>query len=107
MSEYKDWNIKELTGYEPKTTFYMDFSIADAFGVQAVEDTYNRAFEEWKDNVVFVTELAMVLNWKMFEHYDKNPSLEKMYRKLWYTIDEWCVSNLKGDDLMYYYDTTD
>ena len=25
------WNIKELTGYEPMTTFYEDFSIADKF----------------------------------------------------------------------------
>ena len=28
----KTWNIEELTGYKPFTTFYEDFSIADAFG---------------------------------------------------------------------------
>ena len=30
-------------GYTPKTTFWMDFSIADKFGAKAVRDTYNRA----------------------------------------------------------------
>ena len=32
--------------YPYKTTFFQDFSIADAFGLSAVEDTYKRAFEE-------------------------------------------------------------
>ena len=29
-------------GYQPKTTFWMDFSIADKFGIAAIKDTYNR-----------------------------------------------------------------
>ena len=33
----KDWNIKELTGYEPITSFYRDFSIADNFGIKAIK----------------------------------------------------------------------
>lgn len=35
-------------GYTCKTTFWMDFSIADRFGAAAVKDTFNRAFAEWK-----------------------------------------------------------
>lgn len=35
---------------EFSTTFWSDFSIADAFGVNAVKDTYKRAFKEWKDD---------------------------------------------------------
>lgn len=35
----KNWNIQEMTGYEPKTTFYTDFSIADNFGIDAIKDT--------------------------------------------------------------------
>ena len=31
------WNIESETGYKPMTTFWQDFSIADAFGVAAVE----------------------------------------------------------------------
>ena len=39
--------IFEMIGYEPKTTFWSDFSIADMFGVEGVKDTYNRAKDEW------------------------------------------------------------
>jgi len=38
--------IFEMIGYEPKTTFWTDFSIADMFGVEGVKDTYNRAKDE-------------------------------------------------------------
>lgn len=59
---FKDWNIEELTGYTPRTTFYMDFSIADHFGEAAIRDTYKRAFKSWKNNVEYLTELVMALN---------------------------------------------
>ena len=38
-----------VNGYEMQTTFWQDFSIADRFGIDAVKDTYNRAFKEWKN----------------------------------------------------------
>ena len=44
------WPIEEETAYKPQTTFWQDFSIADKFGTGAVQDTYNRAFAEWKGN---------------------------------------------------------
>ena len=31
-----------IIGYEPKTTFWMDFSIADKFGIEAIVDTFNQ-----------------------------------------------------------------
>ena len=34
-------------GYEMKTTFWQDFSIADAFGEEAIQDTYDRSFESF------------------------------------------------------------
>lgn len=37
------WNIESETGYKPRTTFWQDFSIADAFGGDAVTDTFHRA----------------------------------------------------------------
>ena len=39
-----------LFDYECITTFWEDFSIADAFGEDAIRDTYSRAFGEWKTN---------------------------------------------------------
>ena len=60
----ENWRIEELTGYKPITSFYTDFSIADRFGTTAIQDTYNRAFKEWQHDYRYITELAMVLNWR-------------------------------------------
>lgn len=93
---------------EFKTTFWMDFTIADAFGESAVRDTYKRAFNEWKNNVEYVTELVIVLNWKIWQHYEKqNETLTKVYDELWKEADAWCMDNLKDKDLEYYLRTTD
>ena len=35
-------------GNEVKTTFWEDFSIAERFGLSAIQDPFNRAFKEWK-----------------------------------------------------------
>lgn len=103
----KNWNIEAMTGYVPKTTFYTDFSIADNFGEEAVNDTYKRAFSEWKNDIVYITELVMALNWKIFEHHGKNDTLARLYDKLWREADEWCMDNLEGEDKSYYLRTTD
>lgn len=102
-----DWNIKEICGYEPKTTLYMDFSIADRFGVNAVLDTKERAFEYVKDDHELLTELVMVLNWKIWEHYEKNETLARVYNDLWLEMDEYARKTLKGEELNYFYRTTD
>ena len=59
-------------GYETKTTFWDDFTIADSFGVDAINDTFNRSFDGWKNNVEYITELAMVMSWKSCYYYGKN-----------------------------------
>lgn len=90
------------------TTFWMDFSIADRFGIAAVKDTYRRAFKEWKSNVKYLTELVMVLNHKIWQHYEAgHEDLAEVYNTLWMTADNWAVENLKGEDLTYYYTVTD
>ena len=94
-------------GYETKTTFYEDFSIADKFGAEAVKDTYRRAFESWKDNVEYLTELVMVLNWKIWAHYENNEELAQVYNKLWQEADTYALENLEGDDLSYFWRTAD
>lgn len=102
-----NWNIEEMTGYKPKTTFYTDFSIADNYGVAAIKDTYKRAFDEWHNDTEYVTELCMALNWKIFEHYERNNKYAELYDSLYRDCDSWCVNNLKGEDLSYFYRTTD
>ena len=102
-----DWNIEELTGYTPKTTFYTDFSIADQYGIPEIKDTYERAFSSWKSSHIYLTELVMVLNWKIWEWYRKNKAVAKTYNKLWEKAKKYAENNLKGDELVYYYRTVD
>ena len=94
-------------GYEMQTTFWSDFTIADAFGVDAIKDTFNRAFNEWKSNVEYITELAMVMSWKSCFYYGKNEEYMNLYSELYHKVDEWCMDNLKENDLVYYIQTTD
>ena len=97
-----------INGYETMTTFWSDFTIADKFGVSAIKDTYDRSFKEWKSNYKYLTELVMVLNWKSWEHYEKgNREFSKIYNELWEKTDEYACENLTGDELVYFYETTD
>ena len=97
-----------MFGYEFKTTFWQDFSIADKFGKSAIKDTFNRAFKEWKSNYIYLTELVMVLNWKLWTFYEKgNEDYAKLYNELWIKADTYACDNLKGDELSYFYRETD
>ena len=99
--------IMEEHGLKSQTTFWDDFTIADHFGTTAVQDTYNRAFNEWKDNIEYLTELVLVLNHKIWQHHDHNIELERVYDQLWKEADGWCVKNLTGEDAQYYFEVTD
>lgn len=95
-------------GYEMKTTFHQDFAIAEAFGTDAVRDTYERAFDEWHGNVEYITELSMVLNHRLWLHYEKGETaLADLYDVLWRELDAWCIENFKGEDASYYFNITD
>lgn len=101
------WKIEEITGYKPKTTFWADFSIAENFGTNAIKDTYKCAFKEWKNNVEYLTELVLVLNWKIWEWYQYDETIARLYDELWRTAHQWAIKHLKGDDLKYYLETID
>jgi len=92
--------------YEFKTTFWTDFTIADKFGINAIKDTFNRAFKEWKTDYIYLTELVMVLNWKMWA-YEKDQEYCNLYYTLWEKAKNYALNNLKGEELSYYFDITD
>jgi len=97
----------QVLGYETKTTFWEDFSIADLFGLDSIKDTFNRAFNEWKHDHIYLTELVMVLNWKCWHWADKKYDYSDLYAELYYKADAYACKHLKGEELSYYYRTTD
>lgn len=89
-------------------TFWMDFTIADNFGISAIKDTYKRAFNEWHDDYKMLTALVVTLNHKIWQHYENNNhDIAKLYDSLWRQAEDYALSNLKDDALAYYYEITD
>ncbi len=101
------WNIEAMNGYTPITTFWQDFSIADSFGTSAVEDTCRRALNDWKSDYQYLTELSLVLNHKIWQHYEVNDELAQTYDRLWKEVDQYICNHLTGEALSYYYTITD
>ena len=96
-----------MEDYEFKTTFWQDFTIADKFGIKAIKDTYKRSFNEWKDNYIYLTELVLVLNWKIWDWYEKDEEVARVYNDLWEKTDKYALDNLQENELNYFINTTD
>lgn len=96
-----------MNGYTLTTTFWDDFSIADRFGTEAVKDTFKRAFAEWKNDYVYLTELVVVLNLKIWLWYEINESLARVYNDLWEKADEYACNHLKGEEASFFFRVTD
>ena len=103
--------LKQLpNGYKCFTTFWSDFYIAELFGTDAIKDTFKRAFNEWKTDYKYLTELVIVLNMKIWYYYNgakKNDEYAKLYNELWETADSYATEHLEGNELQYFYEVTD
>lgn len=98
ICSYPEWQERRIS-----TTFWQDFTIADAFGIKAIQDTFNRAFKEWKSNYKYLTELVGVLNHKIWQHYENsNTEVAQLYDKLWKEADAYGCDNLKDDELKFF-----
>lgn len=85
-------------GYVLKSTFMNDFAIAERFGAQAVKDTFDRAFAEWKDNPTMLAELAVVTNTRCWDTYEKqNDILSGMYSGMYYKCTGYAYDGTKSD----------
>ena len=100
------WNITELSGYEPITTFWQDFSNADKLGINDIEETYECIKSEWKDDFKYWTELCLVLNHKIWQWYERDNQKAVLYDKLWSEADE-MTSEWSDEKQEYYFQVTD
>lgn len=62
----------------------------------------------WKSNVVYLAELSLVLNHKIWQWFDKDKKKAKLYDYLWSQVHDYAYSGaLSEEDLHYYFQTTD
>ena len=103
------WTLAERIGYKPLTTFWNDFSVAEAFGPPSIKDAAKRAWSEWKDNYKYATELIMVLNHKCWHWNEHNDVLMELYSNLYYEYNEKLYDLYKNDKvaLNYIFHTLD
>lgn len=87
--------------------FWQDFTIADEFGVSAIKDTYKRAFNGWKDNVEYYASFVMTLNHKIWEWYEKDEAIARVYNELWMKADDYGRTHFEGKDVEYYFEFLD
>lgn len=99
--------ILKLPGETVTTTFWNDFTIADIGGIPAIRDTFNRAFEEWKSDYRYLTNLVVTLNYKSWDFVEVNENIAEVYVELYEKARDYAVSNLKGAEFDYFYNITD
>ena len=99
---------ESMCGYTQRTTFWDDFTLAEKLGLPAIKDTYEIAFNSCKNDVVFIVELCLVLNWKML-YMDERHMTEKsvMYYKYWVELSNWCERHLEAGAYEYFLNATD
>ena len=100
-------SLEKMLDYKFESTFWEEFSIAEDYGAEGVKEHYDLVFEQWKDNLKFLTELVLVLNIKIFIWYGVDDTIGKMYDQLWKETDDYALNTLKSDDLHYYLSTLD
>ena len=104
------WKMAEMIGYKPLTTFWDDFTIAEKFNTKAITDTTEKAFNEWKDDYKYLTELIMVINHKSWYWYEKgNERLTNFYIDMYNFYDARAIKYLEDNKeaLTYYFRTLD
>lgn len=80
------------------TTFYGDFVAAEKLGgIKALHDTWNRAWDAWKNDAKYCIELCLVMNHLCWEH-ENNMELCKWYADKYHFVDNRIWSDGSEDE---------
>lgn len=88
-SMFKDsFNREKCTDYELFTTFFFDLSIAEYYGKDAIEETYETVVKSWLSDYKYFAEFVLCLNWKIWSWYGLGyKDVGLIYDKLWKKAD--------------------
>lgn len=99
--------VLKLPGETVTTSFWNDFTIADAFGIDAIRETFERAFDSWKHDYRYLTNLVLTLNYKSWDFAETNEDIAEVYVELYERASAYAVETLKGKEFDYYFSITD
>ena len=117
--EMKFEMIASESGYKRITTFYSDLSIAEwCGGVKAVKETFHDVMKSWINDIKYITEFVISLNWKSWEFAqnannviprESHDALARLYSDLYYKAADMVAKHYKGDEaaMSYYFQMTD
>lgn len=100
-------SFEKMFDFKFETTFWEEFCIAENYGSDGIREHYKVVFDQWKNNLKFLTELVLVLNWKVSTWFGVDDTIGKTYDELFRKTDSFAIDTLKGDDLHYYLSTLD
>lgn len=91
-------------GKERMTTYMSDLSIAEWYGFGAVVDTIEKAIKQQANDVEYMAELVLCVNWKSWEHFSRgNNTWSKFYSVLYEMTYDLVLSYYKKDkEAMHY-----
>ena len=100
-------SFEKMFDFKFESSFWESFSIAEDYGCDGIREHYKVVFDQWKDNLKYLTELVLVLNWKISTWFGVDDTIGLTYDELWRDTDGYALKTLKGDDLHYYLSTLD
>ena len=90
---------------------YFDFALAErANGQDGIKAVYDEVVERFKDDYKMITELAVCLNWKTWQHYNAgDETTARYYDGLWAQVPDFFYSTFEGNEEAetYYFEVTD
>lgn len=106
------WEIAKQIGYTPATNLWEQFTETEFNGLEAIDTLAEDVFELYKNDIIFLTELIMVINhksWYWFEHGDNH--VARFYSELYHEFDDRAIkyieANMDNNAISYYFKTLD
>ena len=92
-------NLADIGKSERKTTYMSDLSIGEwCSGIRGVIDTIQQAVRYMCDDVEYMAELILCVNWKSWEHSARgNTQWAKAYGELYYYLYDLIAQYYEGD----------
>ena len=100
-------SFEKMFDFKFESSFWEEFSIAENYGSDGIREHYKVVFDQWKGNLKYLTELVLVLNWKISTWFGVDDTIGKTYDELLRDADGYALNTLKGEDLHNYLSTLD